>query len=64
MNSFFGHNIVEKVKLIAFKGEQEKFKKTKSKGITKSGHINKISTIKNEKIKNSLIELSKLYKKK
>ena len=64
MNSFFGHNIVEKVKLITFKGEQEKFKKTKSKGITKSEHINKISTIKNEKIKNSLIELSRLYKKK
>ena len=27
MNSFFGHNIVEKVKLITFKGEQEKLKK-------------------------------------
>jgi len=26
MNSFFGHNIVEKVKLITFKGEQEKLK--------------------------------------
>ena len=64
MNSFFGQNIVEKVKLITFKGEQEKLKKTKSKGITKNGHINKISTIKNEKIKNSLIELSRLYKKK
>ena len=64
MNSFFGHNIVEKVKLITFEGEQEKFKKIKIKGITKSEHINKISTIKNEKIKNSLIELSRLYKKK
>ena len=64
MNSFFGHNIVEKVKLITFEGEQEKFKKIKSKGMTKSEHINKISTIKNDKIKNSLIELSKLYKKK
>ena len=64
MNSFFGHNIVEKVKLITFEGEQKKFKKIKSKGVTKSEHINKISTIKNEKIKNSLIELSRLYKKK
>jgi len=64
MNSFFGGNIVEKVKLITFEGEQEKFKKIKSKGVTKSEHINKISTIKNEKIKNSLIELSRLYKKK
>ncbi len=64
MNSFFGRNIVEKVKLITFEGEQEKFKKIKNKGMTKSEHINKISTIKNEKIKNSLVELSKLYKKK
>ena len=64
MNSFFGHNIVEKVKLITFEGEREKFKKIKSKDVIKSKHINKISTIKNEKIKNSLIELSRLYKKK
>jgi len=64
MNSFFGYNIVEKVKLITFEGEQEKFKKNKSTDVTKSQHIDKISTIKNDKIKNSLIELSKLYKKK
>ena len=64
MNSFFGYNIVEKVKLITFEGEQEKFKKKKSTDVTKSQHIDKISTIKNDKIKNSLIELSKLYNKK
>ena len=64
MNGFFGYNIVAKIRLITFEEEQEKFKKNKSRGVTKSEHINKISTIKNEKIKNSLIELSKLYKKK
>ena len=64
MNSFFGYNIVEKVKLITFEGEQEEFKKNKSTDVTKSQHIDKISTIKNDKIKNSLIELSKLYNKK
>ena len=64
MNSFFGYNIVEKVKLITFEGEQEKFKKIKNRDATKNKHIDKISTIKNDKIKNSLIELSKLYKKK
>ena len=64
MNSFFGYNIVEKVKLITFEGEQEKFKKINFKGATKREHINKISSIKNDKIKNSLIELSKLYNKK
>ena len=64
MNSFFGYNIVEKVKLITFEGEQEKFKKIKNRDATKNKHIDKISTIKNDKIKNSLIQLSKLYKKK
>ena len=63
MNSFFGQNVVEKIKLITFEGEQEKFKKIKVKQMTKSEHIKKISNIKNDKIKNSLIELSKLYKK-
>ena len=64
MNSFFGYNVVEKVKLIAFEREQKKFKKIKSSDVTKREHIDKISTIKNDKIKNSLIELSRLYKKK
>ena len=64
MNGFFGYNIVAKVKLITFEEEQEKFKKNKSSSVTKSEYINKISTIKNDKIKNSLIELSKLYKEK
>ena len=64
MNGFFGYNIVAKIRLITFEEEQEKFKKNKSRSVTKSQYINKISTIKNDKIKNSLIELSKLYKKK
>ncbi len=64
MNAFFGYNIVAKIRLITFEEEQEKFKKNKSRSVTKSEYINKISTIKNDKIKNSLIELSKLYKKK
>ena len=57
-------DIVEKLKLITFEGEQKKFKKNKTSDVTKSKHFDKISTIKNDKIKNSLIELSKLYKKK
>ena len=64
MNGFFGYNIVSKIRLITFEEEQEKFKKNKSRSVTKSQYINKISTIKNDKIKNSLNELSKLYKKK
>ena len=64
MNRYFGQNIVENIKLITFEGKQEKIKKIKTKNVSKIEHINKISTIKNDKIKNSLIELSKLYKKK
>ena len=64
MNSFFGYHIVEKVKLITFEGDQEKFKKKIKKDVTKSEYLEKISSIKNDKIKNSLLELSKLLKKK
>ena len=64
MNIFFGNNVVEKIKLITFEGEQEKFKEKTQKDVTKSKYIKKISSIKNEKIKNSLTELSKLFKKK
>tara|TARA_B100000945_G_C20169881_1_gene497196 strand:- start:21 stop:503 length:483 start_codon:yes stop_codon:yes gene_type:complete len=64
MNAFFGYSLVEKIKLITFEGEQEKFKEKILKKIPKSQHFEKISNIKNEKIKNSLIELSKLFGKK
>ena len=64
MNTFFGNNVVENIKLITFEGEQEKFKEKTQKDVTKSKYIRKISSIKNEKIKNSLIELSELLKKK
>ena len=64
MNTFFGNNVVEKIKLITFEGKQEKFKEKTQKDVTKSKYIRKISSIKNEKIKNSLIGLSKLFKRK
>tara|TARA_B100000427_G_scaffold323711_1_gene327625 strand:- start:89 stop:571 length:483 start_codon:yes stop_codon:yes gene_type:complete len=63
MNSFFGYNVVEKIKLITFEGESEKLRENKEKNPAKNEYIKKISNIKNEKIKNSLIKLSKLYKK-
>ena len=63
MNAFFGYNVVEKIKLITFEGEQEKLKENYNKDVIKSEYIVKISSIKNNKVKNSLIELSKLFKK-
>ena len=64
MNSFFGYNVVEKIKLISFEREYKKIKENSSSDVTKNQHINKILTIKNDKIKKSLFELRKLYKKK
>tara|TARA_Y100000590_G_scaffold113876_1_gene129739 strand:+ start:2768 stop:3250 length:483 start_codon:yes stop_codon:yes gene_type:complete len=64
MNIFFGYKLVEKVKLIPFEGEKEKITKFKINDATKSEYIEKISTIKNDKVKISLMKLSKLYKKK
>ena len=63
INIFFGYNTVEKIKLIPFEGQQEKFNISKNNKTTKNKYFDKILDIKNEKIKNSLIELSKLYKK-
>ena len=64
MNAFFGYNVVEKMKFISFEAKLGKFNENKKKDVTKSRYYKKISSIKNDKIKNSLIELSKLYKKK
>ncbi len=64
MNTFFGYNVVEKIKLITFEGEQEKLKENYNKDMIKSEYIEKISSIKNDKVKNPLLELGKLFKKK
>ena len=64
MNTFFGYNVVEKIKLITFEGEQEKLKENYNKDMIKSEYIEKISSIKNDKVKNPLLELGKLLKKK
>ena len=63
INILFGYKVIEKVKLITFEEEKEKIKTNKHVSVMKSEYFPKISTIKNNKIKNSLIELSKLYKK-
>ena len=65
MNSYFGYSVVEKLKLVSFDDNQTNFKKTKiNHNAANSKYMNKIIDIKNEKIKKSLIELSKLFKQK
>jgi len=66
MNSFFGYSVVEKLKFISFDDEQKIFAKDisdhKNEAINK--YQNKINDVKNDKIKKSLIELTKVFKKK
>ena len=65
MNNYFGYSVVEKLKLISFDDDQTNFKKTKiNHDVTNSKYMNKIVDIKNNKIKKSLTELSKLFKQK
>tara|TARA_B100000029_G_scaffold41710_1_gene38819 strand:+ start:104 stop:592 length:489 start_codon:yes stop_codon:yes gene_type:complete len=66
MNSFFGYSVVEKLKFISFDDEQEIFSKDNKnhKNVTFNKYQNKINNVKNEKIKKSLIELTKVFKEK
>ena len=63
INTYFNDKVVEKIKLITFDGNQQIFTKKIKKDVTKNQYAKKITNIKNEKIKNSLLELSKLFKK-
>ena len=63
MNSYFGHTVVEKLKFISFDSAQTSFSKTIiNNDVTNSKYMNKIVDIKNDKIKKSLIELSRIFK--
>ena len=63
MNSFFGYAVVEKLKFISFNDDQTKFKKIdeNENNVTNSKYADKINKIKNDKIKKSLLELTKLF---
>ena len=65
MNSFFGYTVVEKLKFISFDDAQTKFKKMNENEnhVTNSKYADKINKIKNDKIKKSLLELTKLFNK-
>ena len=66
MNAFFGNTVVEKIKLTSFNDEkkitsEENEIKT---NVTNNEYGNKINGVKNQKIKKSLLELTKVFKKK
>ena len=62
INIYFNDRIVEKIRLITFDGNQKIFKREIIKDVTKNQYTKKITNIKNEKIKNSLLKLSNLLK--
>ena len=64
MNSFFGYGVVEKLKFISFDDVQTKFKKldANENHVTNIKYADRINSIKNDKIKKSLLELTKLFK--
>ena len=64
MNSFFGFAVVEKLKFISFDDAQTKFRKIdkNENHVTNSRYTDRINDIKNDKIKKSLLELTKLFK--
>ena len=64
MNSFFGYAVVEKLKFISFDDAQTKFKKEEKKenSVTNNRYTDKIKDVKNDKIKKSLLELTKIFR--
>jgi len=66
MNNFFGYSVVEKLKFIIFDHEHEITGScdTKVKNVAISKYQDKIKDVKNEKIKKSLTELTKVFREK
>jgi len=66
MNSFFGYLVVEKLKFTSFDDEKKFFLKDKAdnENVTNNKYQKKIINVKNEKIKKSLIELTKVFREK
>ena len=65
MNSFFGYSVVEKLKFSSF-DDEKKFspkKEEKFENVTNNKYQKKIDSVKNEKIKRSLFELTKVFNK-
>ena len=66
MNSFFGYLVVEKLKFISFDDETKFFSKenNQKKNVTNNKFQKKINNVKNEKVKKSLLELTRVFMKK
>ena len=66
MNSFFGYSVVEKLKFTSF-DDQKDFsveEGIKKNNVTNNKYKKKVNDVKNEKLKKSLIELTKVFREK
>ena len=66
MNNFFGYSVVEKLKFTSFDEERRISIKenNQEENVTNKKYLNKINDVKNEKIKKSLLKLTKVFKQK
>ena len=66
MNSFFGYSVIEKLKFTSFDDEKKIIPEENNLegNVTNKKYQKKINDVKNEKIKKSLIELTKVFKEK
>ncbi len=66
MNAFFKDEVVKRIKITSFNDEKNIIEKknTQKPNVTKDKFKDKINNVKNEKIRKSLIELTKVFKEK
>ena len=65
MNNFFGYSVVKKLKFISFdEHEITNSSNTNIKNVAISKYQDKIKDVKNEKIKKSLTELTRVFREK
>ena len=66
MNNFFGKTVVEKIKFTSFDAEEKIVNREETLNLneTKDKFNSKIKNVKNDKIKKSLMELTKVFREK
>ena len=66
MNFYFKEEIVKRIKFKSFEDEKEieDIRVAQNTNVTKNKYFNKLNNVKNEKIKKSLLELTKVFKEK
>ena len=66
MNNFFGETVIERIKLTSFNDEKKIITKKTELNFNETNirYEEKIKNVKNEKIKKSLLELTKVFKEK